>query len=227
MKTLFFNNKKGFEAGVIIKWLIGLAILVIILVAVVPKIPLFAGSVSKVTKCGGTTFGGKQGVCIPESQYCAEKIIAGCEDTPGSPVCCFDASVVSQTSSPGKTCLFTYDTPNIKGIIFLSYDYANAQECQSRCVIDAAQKQQGLANLRAFCASEAQLSINVACLDPTNNLRRKNCYSLNQCAANTGSSQEAWLYSVALSNSLAKGESPPTAPLDVTCVCAYSSECSS
>lgn len=224
---MFFHNKKGFEAGVIIKWLIGLAILVIILVAVVPKIPLFAGSVSKVTKCGGTTFGGKQGVCVPESQYCAEKIVAGCEDTPGAPVCCFDASVVSSASTPGKTCLFTYDTPDLKGIIFFSYDAANAQDCQSRCTVSPAQRQQGLANLRAFCATEAQLSTNVACLDPTNNLRRKNCYSLNQCAANTGSSQEAWNYSVALSNALTDGKSPPAAPSDVKCVCAYSSECSS
>lgn len=219
---MFFHGKKGFEAGVIIKWLIGLAILTIIFFAVLPKIPLFAGSVSKVATCGGTTFGGKQGVCIPESQYCADKIVAGCENTPGSPVCCFDTNTVS-AASRGKYCLVTFDTAELKGIVAFADDMDSEEGCNQNCHPPNEQVKRDFNNPSITCVGETAIKRSVACLDPKT-LAFKSCYPLDQCVSK--SFTEA-LNSAALAFSRSEnGENVEWNPqTSMTCVCAYSSRC--
>lgn len=198
----------------------------IIFFVVLPKIPLFAGSVSKVATCGGTTFGGKQGVCIPESQYCADKIVAGCENTPGSPVCCFDTNTVSAASTEGSTCILTFDTTELKGLIFLAIRYNTVEECRGNCVVTESDRRD-LSNPRRFCASDAVLQQRVACLKPTT-LAFDTCYPMEQCVTEFGPQPALLQYLDDLFKAVNEGNPlPPEFSNDnVKCFCVYHNRCS-
>ncbi len=155
---------------------VGSAVIVIALVAVIigvffPGIIQAGQNMPKMVTCT-SSIGGKQGVCIPTSQYCDEKISFGCKT---GQTCCFDENVV-RAAYVGKYCQCEAD-----GNILDVTDLETTDACRSRCIGDATsefcrgQPQGALLS----CVSDLAVSGRVACLDSAQNLR--SCLTLLDC----------------------------------------------
>jgi len=177
MRILFFQDRKGdITATQIVGWLIALAVLVVIITYAPPIIIRLFGGTEEVGTCGGVSVGGKQGVCVPESTYCNEKIKSGCAKYPGRPVCCYDSAVIAEVSAT-RYCL-CYENSEMN-IIKHYNDYATADECKAEsggCGDWCSGLSTGNYNYASSCVPSAETKKPIKCRE------NSNCYlNIERC----------------------------------------------
>jgi hypothetical protein len=177
VKTLFLNKKKkGMSpVGAFVSIVLAIALIAVIIGVFFPSIIQAGQEMPKMVSCT-SSIGGKQGVCIPTSQYCDQKISFGCQT---GQTCCFDENVV-RAAYVGKYCQCEANG-NILGV----QDLGTTDACRSRCIGGATREfckkeiPQGATPLLS-CVSDLAVSGRVACLDNVQNLR--SCLPLLDCA---------------------------------------------
>jgi hypothetical protein len=174
VKILILHNHKGdITASQIVGWLIALAVLVVVLFVVPPALQGMTKDVGKVATCGGVSVENKQGVCIPESQYCSDYITSGCGDYPGRPICCFDAAVVSEVTA-ARYCV-CYESSERQVIIGFQDSYQNSEECSSRCTKSSLHQCSNDNDAIATCVNSLEINKPVRC--SFNVMPDSTCYS--------------------------------------------------